>query len=103
MKKTFIDSQQDDESSPKAQGLRLKELRIMAQLSRKELEQKLALSANQVQSWEDGAVKGGLTMKAAKSIVAVLVSKGINCDTDWLLSGLGNSPQFKERPKLPGN
>ena len=104
MKKTFIETQQNDESSPKARGMRLRELRNVTQLSRKELEEKLHVSAQQIQSGEDGA-KDGLTEKDAESIVKVLRGKGVKCDLDWLLSGTGNAPKPNEQParRSPGN
>jgi HTH-type transcriptional regulator, cell division transcriptional repressor len=82
----------DAKSSPIARGKRLKSLRMMADLSRKCVEEKYRISAGTLQSWEDGRY-GGLTEKGAKRFLHVLQQEGIQCTSDWLLHGIGIGPQ----------
>ncbi len=92
----LLHSEQDSKieglSSPKARGKRLKFVRKLAGLSRKQLEKKYGISANTVQSWEV-AKKGGLTERGAHRILAVIQKEGINCSIEWLLYGTGAPPR----------
>src|SRR3990167_804518 len=83
----------DPKSSPVARGNRLRSLRMMTSLSRKEVYQKFSLSSSTQQSWED-AKAGGLTRKGAKRAVEVFRKAGVRCSEDWLLYGVGAPPQL---------
>lgn len=83
----------DPKSSPVARGKRLRSLRMMTSLSRKEVYQKFKLSSSTQQSWED-AKAGGLTRKGAKRAVEVFRKAGVRCSEDWLLYGVGAPPQL---------
>jgi transcriptional regulator with XRE-family HTH domain len=86
----------DVKSSAEARGKRLKSLRKMADLSRKALTIKYQISASTIQAWEDGKA-GGLTAKGAQRIVAALREEGVYCTVDWLMHGVGQSPNLAER------
>lgn len=79
-----------------SRGKRLKSLRMMSGLSRKNLADKYNLSASTLQSWED-AKAGGLTDKGAKKIILALQAEGVQCTLDWLLYGVGKPPQLAAR------
>lgn len=84
--------EQSHTSSPQARGKRLKLIRKMTGLARNQLEEKYDISANTLQSWEV-AKKGGLTLRGARRILSAVEQEGICCSLDWLLHGIGNSPQ----------
>lgn len=77
-------------------GQRVKSVRLMAGLSRHEIQTKYGLSASTIQSWEDGKV-GGLTKKGAKRIVDIATKTGIVVTSDYLMDGIGNKPAFAEQ------
>lgn len=102
----------DPMSSPAERGKRLKTARLMAGLTRKNLEKKYHLSASTVQSWES-AKAGGLTARGANRVIPILHQEGVFCSSKWLLYGIGNAPQpanihikiqeidFNTPPELP--
>jgi len=85
----------DPRSNPEARGRRLRSLRKMTDLSRKEIAEKYQLSAGTLQGWEDGRY-GGLTEKGAKKVLKALRNEGIQCSLDWLMFGIGLGPQISE-------
>lgn len=103
----------DPMSSPSARGKRLKTARLMAGLTRQNLEKKYHISASTIQSWE-AAKAGGLTDRGVNRVIPILRQEGIFCSADWLLYGVGNPPQpvnlqsktfqtgkFNPSPQLP--
>lgn len=86
----WLSDEQDNQ--PIARGKRLTMARNMTNLSREDLAKKYQLSSSTLQSWETPK-HGGLTQKGAAKIVAILAKEGIQCSTDWLLSGIGVGPQ----------
>jgi transcriptional regulator with XRE-family HTH domain len=82
----------DPKSSASARGKRLKTVRMMAGMTRKNMEQRYQISASTIQSWE-AAKAGGLTERGAHRVIPILRQEGIYCTTDWLLYGIGNPPQ----------
>ncbi len=82
----------DQNATAEARGKRLKIVRVMAGLPRREFEEKYGISASTIQSWE-AAKAGGLTKKGVIRILEVLKQEGVFCTMDWLLSGVGVSPQ----------
>ena len=82
----------DPMSSPAARGKRLKIVRLMAGLTRKQIWKKYDISASTIQSWE-AAKAGGLTERGVSRMMPVLQQEGIFCSVDWLLYGIGNGPQ----------
>ena len=87
------DKTSDPKSSPEARGKRLRVLRMMTSLSRKEVYQEFDLNSTTQQSWED-AKAGGLTEKGAKRAVKVFRKAGVRCSVNWLLYGIGEPPQL---------
>ena len=78
------------EEEKKARGNRLKSVRLMADLTRFDVEAKYSISASTLQSWESG--KCGLTERSAERILSVLEKEGIYCTCEWLLHELGPVP-----------
>jgi HTH-type transcriptional regulator, cell division transcriptional repressor len=92
--RSFSDQVLDEtKSRGQARGERLEILRKMACLTRKAIEEKYAISANTIQSWESGKA-GGLTERGAQRIIPLLQREGIYCTVDWLLHGIGIPPQI---------
>ncbi len=87
-----IDDQNDQDMSAEARGKRLRVVRMMTGLPRKGFEEKYDISASTIQSWE-AAKAGGLTKRGVARILDVLKQEGIFCTMDWLLYGIGASPQ----------
>jgi hypothetical protein len=85
----------DEISSPRAKGKRLKRLRNLANLTRRDLEQ-YNINLNTLKGWEVGR-HGGLTNKGAVQIIKALRDRGVDCQIDWLLYGLGRGPRIFER------
>src|SRR5262245_41553838 len=84
----------DPLSNSISRGKRLKTLRKMSDLSREKMEEKYAISANTIQSWE-AAKAGGLTKKGAERIINAFHTEGISCTTEWLLYGVGVPPTLR--------
>jgi hypothetical protein len=84
----YVDSQQEKE----ARGERLKRVRLMAGLSRKEIgEGEFAIHSDTYKGWEIGRF-GGLTDKGAQKVVEKLKAHGVSCSVNWLLYGIGVTP-----------
>lgn len=71
---------------------RLKQLREMTGLSREKFQQRHAISRGTLQNWETARF-GGLTLKGANMIIQVMQAEGIITDTNWLMYGIGPSPE----------
>ena len=89
-------------SDPQSKALRLKSVRSLAGLSRKQIELSFGISENTLRMWEQPKGNSrGLTKKGAKRMVEALGNAGIVCTIEWLLSGTGQAPmhyqQLKER------
>lgn len=82
-------------SSPAARGKRLKSLRLMADLSRHDIQDKYDISEYTLRSWEEGR-HTGLTEQGAKRMLMVLKKEGIQVDIGWLLEGVGNYPIYSK-------
>jgi hypothetical protein len=75
-----------------ARADRLKRVRLLAGLSRKEMgEGECAIHADTYKGWETARF-GGLTDKGAQKVVEKLKVYGINCSVNWLLYGIGALP-----------
>ncbi len=80
----------------KARTERVRDLREMTGLSRRAFAQKYKLPISTMQNWED--LKGnGLTERGARKLALILKSEGIYCTAEWLMHGIGATPQFSER------
>jgi len=76
-------------------GDRLKRARLLAGIhTRREFAQRHGISANTLQSWEQG--KSALTVKGAQRLVAALKKEGWLCSIEWLLEGSSLPPSHFE-------
>lgn len=87
---------EDTQPIKKARAKRVRTLRLMTRLIRAEFAEKFGVPASTLQKWEDGRSKGGLSEKGARRMVTALQKRGIYCTVEWLLHGVGKSPQFSE-------
>jgi len=79
--------------SAQSKANRLRSARIMAGLSRKEMEN-FGIPENTLRMWEHPRDQSsGLTEKGASRIVNALKEKNILCTVDWLLRGVGDGPK----------
>jgi transcriptional regulator with XRE-family HTH domain len=78
-------------------GRRVKSSRMLAGLSRKDLNEKYKISAATLRSWEDpeGTGKNGLTKKGAIRLINALKDAGVACSVSWLMTGRGSGPTLK--------
>lgn len=76
-------------------GKRVKILRMLTGLSRREFEEVLGISSNTMQSWEAPKKEGaGLTEKGARRVVSAISKLNIVCSYEWILTGVGNGPML---------
>jgi hypothetical protein len=88
-------------TDPASKGQRLTQARLMAGLSRTDIEAKYgSVKASSLKSWENGRYSG-LTPQGARSISLLLKQEGIQCTVGWLLAGEGSPPTVIQ--KVPGN
>lgn len=87
---------EDPRSSKESRAKRLESLRGLTRLSRQDFAKKCGVKPGSFQNWE-GPRFGGLTEKAAKKIIRGIKTLGINCNLEWLMYGIGPSPQIDER------
>lgn len=80
-------------------GRRIKMVRTLAGISRKDLENKHGISMHTLQSWELG--RNPITEKAASTLVEIFHSTGVSCSMQWLLEGTGKSPALLESEFTP--
>lgn len=70
---------------------RLRRLRNLANLSRKELCQKSGININTLIGWEVGR-HGGLTKAGARKFLDSIRAEGVICSEEWLLEGCNIEP-----------
>ena len=80
-------------ASSQARASRLKRMRRLTFLSRKEFAKKHAFSPGTLQNWETARF-GGLTEKGARLILKAFKQEGIFCSYEWLMLGVGDGPVF---------
>jgi transcriptional regulator with XRE-family HTH domain len=85
------------QATAEARAKRIKRLRNLANLSRKEIADKYQLNINTLKGWEL-ARHGGLTEKGAKTILHILENEGVKCTLNWILYGVGEGPAIFEKP-----
>lgn len=76
------------DTSPEARAMRLRRLRNLANLSRKEMCKYADIKPDTLIGWEV-ARHGGLTENGAKKVVFSLTKQGVQCTVEWLLYGIG--------------
>lgn len=79
-------------------GKRIKTARMLAGLSRKQLEEKFYVSASTLQSWEIG--RNPLNEKGAKRLVEIFSKNDLICSVEWLLYGVGTHPKTSDELKF---
>ncbi|MFA6409692.1 MAG: helix-turn-helix domain-containing protein [Gammaproteobacteria bacterium] len=78
--------------SPIERGERVKRLRNLANLTRKEFcDASSDVNVHTLKGWEIGRY-GGLTRKGAEKVLPIVAAKGVSCSIDWLLYGIGAGP-----------
>lgn len=82
----------DDRSTPEARAARVKRLRNLANLSRKEMCDSEELNVNTLKGWEI-ARYGGLPLDGAHKVVKRVAKEGIFCTVEWLLYEEGPPPK----------
>jgi transcriptional regulator with XRE-family HTH domain len=75
----------------RARGERLRRIRNLANLSRKELCDESGTNINTYIGYEVGRY-GGLTKNGAIKIIEYIASKGVYCSFEWLMHGVGQAP-----------
>ncbi|KTC98227.1 XRE family transcriptional regulator [Legionella erythra] len=80
-------------------GRRIKMVRNLAGISRKDLESKYGISMHTLQSWELG--RNPLTEKTASKLIEILHDAGVTCSVQWLLDGAGKSPTLFTSEFMP--
>lgn len=83
---------EDIQALSKERSNRLKRLRNLANMSRKELCDEANININTYIGYEVGRY-GGLTQKGADKLIPVLYKKGVFSSSEWLMFGIGPSPQ----------
>lgn len=81
----------DDRSTPEARAARVKRLRNLANLSRKEMCDDDDMNVNTLKGWEI-ARYGGLPLDGAHKIIKRVAREGVLCTVEWLLYEDGQAP-----------
>lgn len=94
MNKLDVPDLQDHYATPQERAARVKRVRNLANLSRKEMCDCESLNVNTYKGWEL-ARYGGLPREGAFKIVERVAREGVLCTVDWLLYGSGSGPQLQ--------
>lgn len=78
-------------ASPEARAERLRRLRNLANLSRKEMCDGSDIKIDTLIGWEV-ARHGGLSISGAQKIIARIANEGVTCTSEWLLYDVGTPP-----------
>lgn len=89
-KKLLIDN---EFSTPEARAERLKRVRNLSNLSRKEICESSGININTYKGWELARF-GGLPVDGAEKIVRKVAEAGVICSIEWLLYGKSPSPSL---------
>ncbi|MES2203974.1 MAG: hypothetical protein V4496_02010 [Pseudomonadota bacterium] len=81
----------DDRSTPEARAARVKRLRNLANLSRKQMCEGNDINVNTLKGWEI-ARYGGLPLDGAHKIIKRVSQEGVLCTVEWLLYEDGPPP-----------
>ncbi|MGD9108180.1 MAG: helix-turn-helix transcriptional regulator [Gammaproteobacteria bacterium] len=81
-----------DLSSAEEKGRRLQQLRKLARFSQKEVASLINISLSAYKGWENGR-HGGLPKRRAIFLLPIFQAEGIECNLEWLMSGIGEPPQ----------
>ena len=81
----------DNKTTPEARAKRLRRIRNMANLSRKQICNNSSLNICTYKGWEV-ARYGGLPVDGAERVVKLVAQEGVVCSAEWLLYEIGSGP-----------
>lgn len=82
---------ENEHSTPGARAERLRRIRNLANLSRKDMCGSDAININTYKGWELGRF-GGIPLDGAEKVVKIIAKSGVICSTEWLLYGEKPAP-----------
>lgn len=85
-----------DNSISEARALRLRRVRSLANLDRKQMCDDGTINFNTLKGWEN-AKYGGLPAEGALKVVKRALREGVICTTEWLLHGEGSTPSIIQK------
>ena len=85
-----------------ARSMRVRCLRDITGLSRREFAKKFGIASGTLQNWEDKE-GNGLTEKGAHRLVCVINNAGILCHVEWLMYGTGRAPYLIDPTTINGS
>lgn len=90
-------------SSKEMRGQRLKRLRKITGLSRKDFALRYQISPGTLQNWETARF-GGLSEKGAHMMITAFKTEGVFCSFEWLMYQAGHGPKLDhmEQPSQTG-
>jgi transcriptional regulator with XRE-family HTH domain len=86
----------DEHASAEARAGRLRKIRNLANLSRKEICDKEEINFNTYKGWELARF-GGLPVDGAEKVIKRVAKENVICSIDWLLYGRGQEPYLLPR------
>lgn len=89
----------DEVASPESRGERLRKIRNLANLSRKDLCNSEVLKLNTYKGWELARF-GGLPIDGAERVIKRVAEENVICSLDWLLYGKGLEPYILPQTNL---
>lgn len=81
----------DEKSTPEARAKRVKKVRNLANLTRKQMCEGNSININTLKGWEI-ARYGGLPVDGSEKIVERVKTEGVVCTADWLIYEIGTGP-----------
>lgn len=88
IKKVIVE---EESASPEARSERLRKIRNLSNLSRKDLCNSETLKLNTYKGWELARF-GGLPIDGAERVIKRVAEENVICTLDWLLYGKGQEP-----------
>lgn len=82
---------ENEHSTPVARAERLRRIRNLANLSRKDICGSDDININTYKGWELGRF-GGIPVDGAEKVVKIIAKSGVICSTNWLLYGKKPAP-----------
>lgn len=92
----------DEQASAEARGERLRKIRNLANLTRKDLCNSEDLKLNTYKGWELARF-GGLPIDGAERVIARVAQEHVICTAQWLLYGKGQEPYIVPQISLSSN
>lgn len=92
-----------NDSSAKAMGARLRYVRKLAHLKRKDLAQRASVGETTISYWEHATFGSSkMTNRSMEKILKAVREAGVECSDRWLREGSGAPPQLMTRkPSIP--